>query len=257
MTIKFFINGDLKFMKRRKKRAIFIWSFVIIIFLGVFIYNRVMLYEEKSLTEPLGNIVEVNGHDISVYIEGEAPKTLVFMAGGGTCSPILDFKSLYSCLSDKFRIVVVEKSGYGFSQSLNINRDIDSILSDTRGALAASGVSGPFILCPHSMSGIEAIYWAQKYPKEVEGVVGLDMATPAHYEALGIKIPLLYLLKFGIVSGFARLIPDIWKGDAVKHGRLTEEEKNIYKAIFFRKSLSRPMINEAKTVKDNAAYVTS
>lgn len=32
----------------------------------------------------------------------------------GTCSPILDFKSLYSLLSDEYKIAVVEKFGYGF-----------------------------------------------------------------------------------------------------------------------------------------------
>ena len=48
---------------------------------------------------PLGKMVEVDGHNMSVYIEGTGDTTLVFMSGGGTCSPILDFKSLYSLLS--------------------------------------------------------------------------------------------------------------------------------------------------------------
>lgn len=36
---------------------------------------------------------------ISIYVEGSGSKTLVFLSGSGTCSPILDFKSLYSLLS--------------------------------------------------------------------------------------------------------------------------------------------------------------
>lgn len=58
------------------------------------------------------------------------------MSGGGTCFPVLDFKSLYSLLSDEYKIVVVEKAG----------------------------LQAPYILFPHSMSGIEALYWAQQYP---------------------------------------------------------------------------------------------
>ena len=45
------------------------------------------------------------------------------MSGWGTPSPILDFKTLYSRLSDENRIVVVEKFGYGFSDVVD---DTDS-----------------------------------------------------------------------------------------------------------------------------------
>ena len=39
------------------------------------------------------------------------------------------------------------------------------------------GFEGPYVLCPHSMSGLEAVLWAQKYPDKVEAIVGLDMPT--------------------------------------------------------------------------------
>ena len=100
------------------------------------------------------------------------------MSGGGTCSPILDFKSLYSLLSDQYKIVVVEKAVYGFSEDSNVSRKIDTILYETREALSLAGISGPYVLCPHSMSGIEGIYWASKYPDEVTAIIGLDMAVP-------------------------------------------------------------------------------
>lgn len=115
-------------------------------------------------------------------MEGSGPKTLVFLSGGGTCSPILDFKSLYSLLSDEYRIVVVEKFGYGYSDVVDEERTIQTILSETRSALEKAGIEGPYVLCPHSMSGIEALYWAQEYPDEIEAIIGLDMAVPEYYE---------------------------------------------------------------------------
>ena len=36
--------------------------------------------------------------------------------------PILDFKSLYSQLSDNYKIVVIEKFGYGFSDIVDEKR---------------------------------------------------------------------------------------------------------------------------------------
>lgn len=61
---------------------------------AVCVNHRIRLHREASLRAPLGQLVEVNGHRISLYTEGQGDKTLVFLSGGGTCSPILDFKSL-------------------------------------------------------------------------------------------------------------------------------------------------------------------
>ena len=70
---------------------------------------------------------------------------------------------------------MAEKFGYGFSDIVDSDRDIDTVLRQTRTALDKAGINGPYVLCPHSMSGIEALYWAQQYPDEVESIVGLDM----------------------------------------------------------------------------------
>ena len=78
--------------------------------------------QKRNLLTPLGELVEVNGHNMSAYTEGDGDKTFVFMSGSGTCSPILDFKSLYSLLSNEYKIAVVEKFGYGFSDVVDKNR---------------------------------------------------------------------------------------------------------------------------------------
>lgn len=125
-----------------------------------FINHKIQLSKEDSIFLPNGKMVEVNGHKIHVYTEGHSDETLVFMSGMGTCSPVLDFKSLYSLLSDEYKIVVVEKTGYGFSEIADVDRDIDTVLKETREALSKAGLRAPYILFPHSVSGIEALYWA-------------------------------------------------------------------------------------------------
>ena len=107
---------------------------------------------------------------------------LVFMSASGTVSPIYDFRILYEKLIPDFRIIVVEKFGYGYSDLYEGPCDIDSIVSFQRQALEQAGEEGPFILLPHSMSGLEAIRWAQLYPEEVEAIIGLDMAAPQTYK---------------------------------------------------------------------------
>lgn len=223
--------------------------------LAVIINHRIQTTRESELLLPLGDLVEVDGHNMSVYSEGTGEKTLVFMSGSGTCSPILDFKSLYSLLSDDYKIVVVEKFGYGFSDVVNGPRDIDTILRQTRAAIQRAGHNGPYILCPHSMSGIEALYWAQQYPDEVETIIGLDMAVPQYYDAMNISIPVMKIGQYAATLGITRLIPGISESDAIKHGTLTDEEKAIYRAVFYSRTATSSMIEEAKAIKENADVV--
>ncbi len=237
-------------------RVIFIIVAVIVLFIIVsFIRHKICSFRERKLLTPLGKIVEVNGHNMSVYTEGEGDKTLVFLSGGGTCSPILDFKSLYSLLSNEYKIAVVEKFGYGFSDVVDEQRDIDTMLSETRMALEKAGIEGPYVLCPHSMSGLEALYWAQKYPEEVEAIIGLDMAVPAYYDEMRISIPITKLGQYGAALGITRWIPSLAESDAIKVGTLSEEEKEIYRAVFYQRTATVTMIDEVKAVKDNAKTV--
>lgn len=228
---------------------------LIVLFLLIYINHRIRLAKESALRSPLGQIVEVNGHNMSVYIEGEGETTLVFLSGGGTCCPILDFKSLYSLLRDDYEVAVVEKFGYGFSDVIDTDRDIDSILEDTRAALEAAGLSAPYVLCPHSMSGLEALYWAQKYPDEVSAIIGLDMAVPQYYDNMNINIPTMRVASWAAGMGVTRFIPGIAESDAIQHGTLSDREKDIYRAVFYSRTATVTMINEAEAVKENAKKV--
>ncbi len=236
---------------------VFLWIVAIIVILIwiCFGYHRYRLKKEEKLREPLGLPIDINGNNMSVYIEGSGSKTLVFLSGGGTCSPILDFKSLYSLLSDEYRIVVIEKFGYGYSDVVDEDRNIQTILSEIRLALHKAGIDGPYVLCPHSMSGIEALYWAQEYPDEVEAIIGLDMAVPEYYENMKINLPLMKFGQYAASVGITRIIPTLAESDAIKHGTLTDDEKNRYRAIFYSRTATVTMINEAKSVKDNARIV--
>lgn len=246
----------MKRIRSKFLKVIFIIVAVIVLFLIVsFIRHKICSFRERKLLTPLGKIVEVNGHNMSVYTEGEGDKTLVFLSGGGTCSPILDFKSLYSLLSNEYKIAVVEKFGYGFSDVVDEQRDIDTMLSETRMALEKAGIEGPYVLCPHSMSGLEALYWAQKYPEEVEAIIGLDMAVPAYYDEMRISIPITKLGQYGAALGITRWIPSLAESDAIKVGTLSEEEKEIYRAVFYQRTATVTMIDEVKAVKDNAKTV--
>ncbi len=226
-----------------------------IILVVVFLYHKVQLSSEAKKYPPLGQMVEVKGKEMCVYSAGEGDKTLVFLVGGGTCSPILDFKTLDSRLDDTYRVAVVEKFGYGFSDDTDEKRDVDTVLEECRTALTAAGVEGPYVLCPHSLSAIQALYWAQKYPDEVEAIVGLDMALPAAYENMTIDTGSIQMAKLAIDVGLVRLTPQAADGAAVLTGDLTEEEKEMYRALFYRSTYTKAMQAEANAIQESAKLV--
>jgi len=241
--------------KSKKKRALIELIITISILLIFDLFHQIMLKVEEPLRAPLGQLVEVDGYKMSVYAEGSGDKTLVFLSGSDTPSPILDFKSLFSLLSDEYRIVVVERFGYGFSDIVDKPRDIATVLSETRAALAAADIGGPYVLCPHSMSGLEALYWAQQYPEEVEAIVGLDMAVPDAYENFKNNVFMNATSQLNAKTGIIRLLPLLNELDCVKHGTLTEEEKKIVHALLYKNFSNKTTINELKYISENAKIV--
>ena len=237
-------------------KIVLIIMMVIVAFLIlVYVNHRVQSKKEEKTLTPMGQLVTVDGHDMCVYSGGTGDVTLVFLSGGGTCAPILDFQSLDSLLLDDYKVAVVERFGYGFSDVTDKSRRLDSVLEDTRQALKEAGCEAPYVLCPHSMSGLEALYWAQTYPDEVQAIIGLDMAVPEYYVDMKVNMPMLKLTGAAARTGLTRLIPGVWEGDAVKRGTLSDKEKETYQALFYRKTATETMLNEYQAVGENARMV--
>lgn len=237
-------------------KIVLIIMIVIVAFLVlVYVNHRVQSKKEEKTLTPMGQLVTVDGHDMCVYSGGTGDVTLVFLSGGGTCAPILDFQSLDSLLLDNYKVAVVERFGYGFSDVTDKSRRLDSVLEDTRQALKEAGCEAPYVLCPHSMSGLEALYWAQTYPDEVQAIIGLDMAVPEYYVDMKVNMPMLKLTGAAARIGLTRLIPGVWEGDAVKRGTLSDKEKETYQALFYRKTATETMLNEYQAVGENACMV--
>ena len=136
----------------------------------------------KSILECKGDLANIDGHNIHIYRQGNKDKPkIVLMSGSGTVAPVYDFKVLYEKLSKNFRVIVIEKFGYGYSDICEFACDVDTLVSIQKRALEKLGESGPYILMPHSMSGIEALRWMQLYPDDVKALIGNDMTTPLTY----------------------------------------------------------------------------
>lgn len=231
------------------KRLCFLMGAVLVLLLASFIYHRLALQREKVSLNPMGQMVSVNGHDMSVFVKGNGPQTLVFLSGAGTASPILDFKDLYDGLSKQYKIVVVERAGYGYSEDTSKSRDVSEVLSETRQALAKAHVSGPYIILSHSMASLETLLWQEKYPSEIQAIIGLDWALPESYSQLRMHSQILRMARLGSQLGLLRYIPSRLY---VPNENLSSRDRRLYQRIAYRQILSQAMLNESLSVKGNA-----
>ncbi|MBQ9686855.1 MAG: alpha/beta hydrolase [Oscillospiraceae bacterium] len=199
--------------------------------------------------------VEIDNHKMHVFAVGDENKPkLVLMSGSGTVAPVYDFKILYEKLVSNYRIIVIEKFGYGYSDLYEGSCDIDSVIAFQREALEKAGEMGPYILVPHSMSGLEAIRWKQKYPNEVKAIVGLDMAVPGFYllwkQEIDRRIRFMKIIRRLNDHGLLFWYPLSKRG-------LNRDEIKQQQLLRRRNAMNPCYENEAKAILKNARIVDS
>jgi len=219
-------------------------------------YKKNLEFKQSAI----GDFVCIDGDDYHVFLTGQGEDTLVFLAGEAVPSPILDFKPLWRLLKDKFKIVVLEKAGYGFSDVTDKPRDVTTLVSDNRAMLQKLNISPPYVLIAHSYAGLEATYWAQKYTNEVKAIVSLDMTIPSFVDIAKIP-PIMKLVMF-----FSRIFKnaDISEKRAIKltekfpsfkHPYLNKEDKETYLRVIRHRFMTINMVNEIKLMTHNADVV--
>ena len=241
-------------MKILKKWFLGFLSFILLFLLATFIFHRISLDKEQASLTPMGQQVLVNGHQINIYVEGDGPETIVVLSGAGIASPILDFKNVSESLSKRYKVVIVERAGYGYSDDSNHSRDVMEVLSETHQALSQANITGPFVILSHSMASLESLAWQEKYPDEVKALIGLDWALPSSYENLKDNQALLTVACWSSKIGLLRYFPESFY---IKNQTLTENERKQYKLLAYKQLMSQAMLHESQTVKENAKKVPS
>ena len=144
-------------------------------------WNAIASAAEIEEYRPDGQMVDVFDTKMHIFSSGERKNNqpaVVFIAGLATPSPVADFYPLWSRLDDEYYSVVIERPGYGWSESTERERTLNNIVEEDHQALSQAGIQPPYILMAHSIGGLEANLFAADYPDEVQGVVLLDCTSP-------------------------------------------------------------------------------
>lgn len=122
--------------------------------------------------------INIDNKIMRALSKGEGNKTIVLLSGFSTEDPLEDFKPLVDKLSADFKVIVIEYFGYGQSSITQDDRSNKVMVEEIRKVLKELNVKPPYILMPHSMSGLYCLYYSKIYPEEVLAIVGIDMSLP-------------------------------------------------------------------------------
>lgn len=229
-------------------------SFIILCMMWVTFHTGMTLYEENKYPA-IGEYVDMDGEKIHIVIKGEGKKTIVLLPGLGTAAPALDFEPLVEELAKDFQVVVIEPFGYGWSDLTKRERTVENIVEEIRTALQTAQIKGPYIIMPHSLSGIYSMYYANEYPNEVEAVIGIDPTFPQALEYFHEAAPTMpSYFSFLAPTGIARIA--LFLNDdnflpLAEEGTYSEENLTMTKAISARNGYNKNIVEEANAIQKN------
>jgi len=243
-------------MKRKLLIIIRTLLLILVIMIALlFCYNTIKTHmEEKKYPAP-GKLVSVDGKKMHVFETGSGDATILLMPGLGTTAPVLDFEPLITQLSADYKVVVVEPFGYGWSDLTDKERSVETIISELRAALSKANIEGPFILMPHSVSGIYATYYAKQYPDEVSAIIGIDPTLPKALSYYKEDLPAIpTFVKFLAPSGLARIAISLTPESLISDNEINAYSKHNLeqqKALSARVAYNKTVLNESKDLEKN------
>ncbi len=167
-----------KILKAILRIILVILLLIVLALAASFVNNKIARKKDLELIKSSGyyNPVSAGSFDLNTYVYGsnDAEHTFVALPGLGENTYSIDIKAVAEQLSDNCRVIALDTPGYGASDDTNMEMTVENIVNSYRTALNNMGEDGPYILLPHSIGGVYATYWLNKYPDEIEGSVFLD-----------------------------------------------------------------------------------
>lgn len=139
----------------------------------------------RSIFPPPGQLVNVRGHNLHVYVTGERNNdpTVLMESGQGA------FSVGWTHIQDEltaagYQVVSYDRPGYGWSEPVSDPLDIQSAAQEFRMALDHLGIAPPYVVVGHSLGGLFASSFAVQYADDVSGIVLVDPTPPTLYDNL-------------------------------------------------------------------------
>ncbi len=244
---------------RKKILKIMKWAGLILLgtAAALMVWNFICRQAERpKIQAAYGTVIEVQGHNMVVDIKGgDNETTIILLPGWGSPSPVLEFLPLAEELSKDFRVITIEPFGYGLSDRVGTEREIRAVVEELHECTQKLGCN-QYYLMPHSISGMYSLYWANTYPQEVKGFIGIDPSVPkqSDEEPLPISMAALnklsaYFQKTVNVLGITRLLSIRHPENAIYADAVypySERELEVFRILSMDYAYCKDIMNELK-----------
>lgn len=253
---------------RKKIFKIMKWLVIVILILCCtgMIWNYFCKKREMPKIEAAyGTAVKVGGKKMNVEIAGlqteEAP-VIVLLPGLGSPSPVLEFRPLAEELGKTYKVITVEPFGYGLSDPADTERSIENIVAELHTCLEEIGVH-QYYLMAHSISGLYSLYYANIYPEEIRGFIGIDSSVPKQNEnepfnTTKLNLLMAYLSKAKNALGVSRLL-SVGNPEKVIYAdqnySYSQEDLEVFRILSLDISYNKTIISELKQIEKNLKIV--
>ena len=120
-------------------------------------------------------LVDVGHRRLNLYCTGSGSPTVVLDSGLGR--DMFDWHHVQSRIARHTRVCSYDRAGMGFSDPASSPRNAGAVVSDLHALLHNAGIPPPYVLAGHSIAGLYVRLYADRYPRDVAGLVFVDPAT--------------------------------------------------------------------------------
>jgi pimeloyl-ACP methyl ester carboxylesterase len=173
-------------------------------------YETLRNATDPALAQVAGSrLFDVDGHRLSIRCTGSGSPTVVLEPGLGESASAMA-RWIAPDVARTTTICVYDRAGHGRSdpapaQGADAARDLHVLL-------ARAHVPGPYVIAGHSLGGMFALSYAQRYPAQVGGIVLLDSMHPHQHNAFAGTDRVLAVVPTLARMGLARVLSDPKEG---------------------------------------------
>jgi pimeloyl-ACP methyl ester carboxylesterase len=173
----------MKILKWLKRILLIILGLVFVLLLTGFVYEHISRFQAKRKIPVRGELIDIGDHKLNINLKGTGVPLVVFEAGvdgGGS----LVWSKVQDEVSEFNATASYDRAGILFSERGKSPKTGEAIAVELHTLLQKAGQKGPYILVGHSGAGLSLRSFVAKYPKEVSGIIFVDVSHPDQFNRL-------------------------------------------------------------------------
>jgi pimeloyl-ACP methyl ester carboxylesterase len=229
---------------------------IVLLVLAGAAYQSVATAVDARRYPPPGEFIDVGGHRLHLYCQGEGSPTVILEAGAMSFSS--SWLWVQPEVAKRTRVCSYDRAGHGWSDPGPEPRDAIRVTGELNALLANVGIEGPYVMAGHSWGGMYNRVFTHQYPEKITGLVFVDAQHPEFWtrspggqEGLDGVLHLFRLGSFLAPLGVPRLLGDIF---GMTHG-LSEDVANVALATTARPKFWRTTLAEGLATPSSSQQV--